>query len=152
METTELFHTAVRAVGVYVLILLVIRLLGKRAVGNFSPFDLLVALMLGEIVDEIIYGDVSWTQGATAILVIAAIEYASEWASYLSPRFNRLISGDATVLISDGRWCAPALRRERMSEDEVLAQLRHQGVDDIAKVKCARLETDGHVSVVKRDA
>lgn len=151
MDTQELVHTALRAVGVYVFILLVIRLLGKRAVGNFGAFDLLVALMLGEIVDEIIYGDVSWSQGAVAILVIALIEYGSEWLSYLSPRFHKLLSGDATVLIADGRWARAGLRRERMGEDEVLTQLRHQGIDDVSLVRCARLETDGRISVIKRD-
>lgn len=56
METQELLLTAQRAAAVYVLMLVVIRLMGKRTVGNFTAFDLLVALMLGEIVDEIIYG------------------------------------------------------------------------------------------------
>src|SRR5687768_13434606 len=73
MDPQELLLTAVRAVGVYALMLVVVRLLGKRTVGNFSAFDLLVALMLGEVVDEIIYGDVSIAQGAVAILAVAII-------------------------------------------------------------------------------
>jgi uncharacterized membrane protein YcaP (DUF421 family) len=63
METQELLLTALRAAAVYVLMLVVIRLMGKRTVGNFTAFDLLVALMLGEIVDEIIYGDGLWDLG-----------------------------------------------------------------------------------------
>ena len=73
MEPQELLLTAVRAVAVYVLMLVVIRALGKRTVGNFSAFDLLVALMLGEIVDEIIYGDVRFIQGTVAVVSIAAV-------------------------------------------------------------------------------
>ena len=67
METQELLLTALRAAAVYVLMLVVIRLMGKRTVGNFTAFDLLVALMLGEIVDEIIYGDVTFAQGTQPI-------------------------------------------------------------------------------------
>jgi uncharacterized membrane protein YcaP (DUF421 family) len=62
--------TAARAAAVSVFMLIVIRALGKRTVGNFSAFDLLVALMLGEVVDEIIYGDVLFTQGAVAIVAM----------------------------------------------------------------------------------
>ena len=58
MDPRELMLTAARAAAVYVFTLIVIRALGKRTVGNFSTFDLPVALMLGEVVDEIIYGDV----------------------------------------------------------------------------------------------
>jgi uncharacterized membrane protein YcaP (DUF421 family) len=67
MDATELLLTAARALAVYALLLAVIRVLGKREVGNFTAFDLLVALMLGEVVDEIIYGEVEFAQGAVAI-------------------------------------------------------------------------------------
>jgi uncharacterized membrane protein YcaP (DUF421 family) len=73
----ELLMTAARAFAVYVLMLIVIRALGTRTVGNFSAFDLLVALMLGEVVDEIIYGDVRFVQGTVAIVTIAAITYGA---------------------------------------------------------------------------
>jgi uncharacterized membrane protein YcaP (DUF421 family) len=76
MDTGELLLTAARAIAVYVLMLGVIRALGKRTVGNFSAFDLLVALMLGEVVDEIIYGDVRFLHGTVAIVTIGAVAYA----------------------------------------------------------------------------
>ena len=82
MDAGELLLTAARAGAVYILMLIVVRALGKRTVGNFSAFDLLVALMLGELVDEIIYGDVRFSQGTVAIVTIAALAYADSWLAY----------------------------------------------------------------------
>lgn len=76
--------TAARGLLVYAVMLVVIRVLGKRTVGNFTAFDLLVALMLGEVVDEIIYGDVTIAQGLVVIVVVAAAKYVTSWLTFLS--------------------------------------------------------------------
>ena len=112
METQVLLATALRAVGVYVLVLVVVRLMGKRTVGNFSAFDLLVALMIGEVVDEMIYGDVSMLQGAIPIVVVALLHEANAWlstgitassgCSKASPRSS------SAAAISNARGCAPS--------------------------------------------
>jgi uncharacterized membrane protein YcaP (DUF421 family) len=147
----DLALTALRAAGVYALMLVVIRLLGKRAVGAFSAFDLLVALMLGEVVDEIIYGDVTFVQGTVAIVVIAAADYATSWLSYSNGTINRLLEGAPIPLVEDGRLQRAGMRRERMNEDEVMAELRLQGVEDLREVKRAWLETSGEISVLKQE-
>jgi uncharacterized membrane protein YcaP (DUF421 family) len=147
----ELWLTAGRAVAIYALMLVVIRLLGKRAVGNFSAFDLLVALMLGEVVDEIIYGDVTFLQGAVAIAVIAAADYTTSWLSYGNRRLSGLLEGTPLRIVEDGRLQRKAMRRERMNEEEVLAELRVQGVEDLREVKWATIETSGEISILKQE-
>jgi uncharacterized membrane protein YcaP (DUF421 family) len=151
MDPQELFHTALRALLVYTLMLAVIRVLGKRTIGNFSAFDLLVALMLGEVVDEIIYGDVSLAQGFVAIFVLAAVEYANSWISYSSATANRWLEGEPTPLVLDGRLQRDGMRKERMHERDVMAELRLEGIDDLSKVKRATLEADGEVSVIRQE-
>jgi len=143
--------TALRSVAIYALMLVVIRLLGKRTVGNFSAFDLLVALMLGEIVDEIIYADVTFTQGAVAIGTIALVEYGNSWLSYGSRRACTLLEGDPVPLVKDGKMIAAGMRQERMNRADVMAALRLQGVEDIHEVKLAQVEVDGLVSVIKTE-
>ena len=150
MDAHELLLTAGRALLVYVVMLVVIRLLGKRTIGNFSAFDLLVALMLGEIVDEIIYGDVSLAQGFVAIFTLAAVEYANSWFSYSSDTANRWVEGEPTPLVVDGRLQREAMRKERMHERDVMAELRLAGIEELEKVKKATLETDGEVSVIRQ--
>jgi uncharacterized membrane protein YcaP (DUF421 family) len=151
MNSHELLMTGLRALGVYVLMLVVIRVLGKRTVGNFSAFDLLVALMLGEMVDELIYGDVSMAQGMVAIGVVAAAQYANEWLGYWDHGFDAILEGTPTVVVRNGALVTRGMRAERMNEREVMAQLRARGIEDIREVKQAMVEIDGVVSVVRED-
>ena len=151
METQELLMTAARAVAVFVAMLVVIRLLGKRTVGNFTAFDLLVALMLGEVVDEIIYGDVTLLQGGVAIATVAAAKYATSVLSYWGHGFEKVLEGSPSVVVKDGEFQPEAMRSELMSEKEVAAALRLQGIDDFREVKLATLEVDGIVSVIRHD-
>jgi uncharacterized membrane protein YcaP (DUF421 family) len=151
MDPSELMPTAARAVAVYVFMLIVIRALGKRTVGNFSAFDLLVALMLGEVVDEIIYGDVRFIQGAVAVVAIAGLAYADSWLAYLHPSMEALFEGKPTIIVRDGRFERSGMRSERMNEKDVMAHLRTEGIHDIREVHLAVVELDGTVSVLKHE-
>ena len=151
MDWQELGMTAARGLLVYVVMLVVIRLLGKRTVGNFTAFDLLVALMLGEVVDEIIYGDVTIAQGLVAILIVAAAKYVTAWLSYASHAMNKLLEGTPRELVRHGELVPEGMRAEFMNEQEVMAALRLQSVGDMREVKRATMEVDGVVSVIKED-
>jgi uncharacterized membrane protein YcaP (DUF421 family) len=149
MEPYELAMTAARAAGVFFLMLIVIRLLGKRTIHNLSAFDLLVALMLGEMVDSIVYGDVPIVQGAVAIGVIAAAKYGTNLLAYVSKTLAQVVEGQPTCLVRDGQLQRDGMRAELMSEEEIMSALRREGVDDLADVKLAMVEPDGKVSVIR---
>jgi uncharacterized membrane protein YcaP (DUF421 family) len=151
MDPSELLLTSARAVAVYALILIVIRLLGKRTVGNFTAFDLLIALMLGELVDEMIYGDVRFLQGTVAIVTLAALAAADSWASYASDGMQKVLEGKPSVIVRDGAFDRDGMRAERLNERDVMAMLRLSGVQDLREVHLAIVETDGKVSVLKHD-
>ena len=151
MDPRELLLTAARAAVVYIFMLAVIRMLGKRTVGNFSAFDLLVALMLGEVVDELIYGDVMMVQGAVAIVTVALLQYGNSWLSYSSPTMGRILEGQPTPMVKSGQLQRDAMRHERVSEADVLAELRLQGVEDLQEVKLAMIETNGVLSVLREE-
>jgi uncharacterized membrane protein YcaP (DUF421 family) len=151
VDWQELGLTAARGVLVYVVMLVVMRVLGKRTIGNFTAFDLLVALMLGEMVDEIIYGDVSIAQGLTAILVVAAAKYLTSWLTCWNHGLNNLLEGTPTEIVKNGELQRAGLRQELMNDLEVMAMLRQEGIGDAAEVKKAILEVDGKVSVLKED-
>jgi uncharacterized membrane protein YcaP (DUF421 family) len=150
MNPSELILTAARALAVYVLMLIVIRALGKRTVGNFSAFDLIVALMLGEMVDEIIYGDVRFLQGTVAIVAIGAVAYADSWLAFANKRMEALVEGKPTVVLRDGEFVRDGMRSERMNETDVLGHLRSQGIQDMREVHLAVVEHDGSVSVLRQ--
>ncbi len=149
MDPTELLLTAARAAAVYILMLVVIRALGKRTVGNFSAFDLLVALMLGEVVDEIIYGDVRFIQGTVAIVAIGALAYADSCLAYFDHWMESILEGKPTIIVRNGEFDRKGMREERMNQKDVLGQLRKQGIHDMREVDLAIVEHDGSVSILK---
>ena len=151
MEPHELLMTAVRAAAIYALMLAVIRLSGKRTIGNFTAFDLLVALMLGEVVDEIIYGDVTFTQGAVAIVTVALLHYANSWMSYWDHGTDKVLEGTPSVIVRSGRLEREGMRKERVNEKDVMAELRLRGITALEQVKLATIENDGQVSVLRED-
>ncbi len=150
MDPRELLLTAARAIAVYVMMLVVVRALGKRTVGNFAAFDLLVALMLGEVVDEIIYGDVSFAQGTVAIVVIASAQAANAWLTWWDHGWDRILEGTPTVVVRDGTLQEDGMLAERMNGKDVIAHLRGQGVRDLREVALALVEDDGTISVLRR--
>jgi uncharacterized membrane protein YcaP (DUF421 family) len=110
VDVNELLKTAARAAAVYVLMLLVIRALGRRTVGNVSAFDLLVALMLGEIVDEMIYGDVRFIQGTVAMVVIGGLAYADSLLCYWDRGMEAILEGKPTLVALRGGASIPVER------------------------------------------
>lgn len=151
MDINELLLIALRATFVYFYLLIIIRILGKREVGASSAFDLLVALMLGDVVDEVIYGDVTIMQGAVAMAVIGVWHLVNAFASYKSKVIDNLTGAPPTVLVKGGRIQHKALAKERLNEDELWSELRLNNVDDIKEVKQATLEPNGQVSVLLED-
>jgi uncharacterized membrane protein YcaP (DUF421 family) len=151
MDFQDLFLTAVRASVLYFFLLLVIRVLGKRSVGAVSAFDLIVALMLSEVVDEVIFGDVTMVKGMLAIGIIALWHFVDEWFSARSQKIDEITGGKPRVLMEQGRFDERALAQERLNQSEVLSQMRLQGIDDPADVKRATLEPSGRISFIKTD-
>jgi len=151
MDLHELALTALRATIIYVVLLVVVRLLGKRTVGSATAFDFMVALILSEVVDEPIYGDVPVVQALVVIGVVAGWHAVNSWLSYRSERFDRLTGGEPTVLVRNGEMDRKGMRQERVNEEELWSLLRLQGIDDLKDVKEATLEPDGVLSVLKTD-
>jgi uncharacterized membrane protein YcaP (DUF421 family) len=104
MDPQDLLITALRASIIYFFLLLIIRLLGKRSIGNFGAFDLIVALMLGEVVDEAIYGDVTMLKAGLVILVIAAWTISTKSKATLEPK------GQISVLKEE--WAEPIQKKD----------------------------------------
>src|SRR5690606_21947915 len=151
MDVQELVMTALRASVIYVFLLVVVRLLGKRTIGSTSAFDLIVALILGEIVDEPIFGDVPMVQGLLAMAVIAFWHFLNSFLSHRSQAFDELTGGKPQVMVRDGEIDRAAMAKERINEEELWSLLRQQQIEDLREIKKATLETSGALSVIKTD-
>jgi uncharacterized membrane protein YcaP (DUF421 family) len=148
MDLNELLLTALRATFIYFYLLIIVRLLGKREVGASSAFDLLVALMLGDVVDEVIYGDVTVLQGVVAMAIIGVWHLVNSWASFKSDMIDKLTGAPPTVLVKNGEIQRKALAKERLNEEELWSGLRLMDVDNVKEVKQATLESNGQISVL----
>jgi uncharacterized membrane protein YcaP (DUF421 family) len=143
-----------RAVVVYVVLLAMIRISGKRSMGQFTPFDVLLIVLLGNAVQNSLLGkDQSLVGGLLLAAVLISLNWLAGFATSRYRRAERVIEGVPVVLARDGKLFDRVLRRELVSENDFDEALRQNGELALEDVELALLETDGRISVVpkKRD-
>ncbi len=142
-----------RSVVVYVFILLAFRFTGKRQVGQLTPFDLVVLLIISNVVQNAVIGpDNSLGGGLLGAVVILALNWLVVELTFRSKRLRRLLEAEPTLLVHNGRILHDNLRRERLTLDDLHAALRRAGVPDLEHVRVAVLEENGGISVIPRAA
>ncbi len=142
-----------RTVIVYAALLVGLRLAGKRELGQMTPFDLVVILLIANAVQNAMVGpDTSVTGGLIAAGVLIVGNYGIAQGRERLPWLRRAVEGAPTLLINDGKLVTEHLRREGLDEDEILMAIREHGVADVKDVRMAVLETDGSISIVPADA
>jgi uncharacterized membrane protein YcaP (DUF421 family) len=143
---------ALRTTVVYVLVLFGIRLTGKREVGQMTPFDLTLLLLLSNSVQNAMTGpDTSLMGGAVAALVLLTLNFLLAEVSGLNRRFRKMIQGSPTLLIHNGDCITSHMAKEHISMDELNRALREHGVACTSDAALAVLEVDGSISVLKYD-
>ncbi len=143
----------VRSIVIYVILLVGLRLFGKREVGQFTLFDLVLVLLVANAVQPAITGpDTSLTGGLIITMSLFMVNFVVVKLRGVSPWFRRITEGQPTIVIRDGQFIRSAMRREDLSEDECMMALREHGFAKVEEVSLAVLETDGTISVVPRQA
>lgn len=141
-----------RAALVYAALLVMVRLSGKRTVGQFTPFDLLVVMLLSESVSNALGGgDDSVAGGLMAAASLIVLNGVVAIASARSRRVERLVEGDAVLIGRDGRLYDEVLRRHRVGAGDIARALREADCE-VHELRLAFLEADGSISVQKRSA
>ena len=140
-----------RATAIYVLVMVLVRVSGKRAVGQFTPFDLILLILIGNAVQNGINGgDNSLTGAAIMAVTLIALNYLVAWLTSRNRRVERLVEGEPVVLARDGKVFEHVLRRELVSSEDFAEALRSNQIEDIGEVHLALLETNGHITVIAR--
>lgn len=151
MFEAPLWEILARGSAVYLLIVVLLRLLPKRQMGSIAPNDMIALVIVGSLAADAIMGDVKAPADILLlILVILSWDYLSNLAEYHFPRFRGVAQDSPTLLIYQGVLLRKNLRREKLTEQELAASLRMQGIDEIAQVQQAILEVDGQISVVTK--
>jgi uncharacterized membrane protein YcaP (DUF421 family) len=143
------FDIVIRTLAVYLLVLVGLRLSGKREIGQMTVFDLVVLLLIANAVQNAMVGqDTSLMGGILAAVVLLLINALVARLRLRWPRLRRLVEGTPTLLVLHGEAILAHMRREGIDDESLLAALREHGVTEIGAVEMAVLEIDGSISVV----
>jgi uncharacterized membrane protein YcaP (DUF421 family) len=133
-----------RPVIVYLVLVVLLRIFGKRELAQLNPFDLVVLLSLSNTVQNAIIGDDnSVSGGIVGAIGLLGINWLVVRTLYRSPRMTRLFEGRATVLVRDGQVDKNALRRESLTREELVEVVHRQGFEGIHQVRRCELEPNG---------
>lgn len=139
----------VRTVILYAVLIVGLRLTGKRQIGQLEPIELVLTMLISDLaaVPMQDFG-IPLVNGLIPIAALLAMSTMLSCLNLRSVRFRALVCGQPAIVIREGRLCQDAMRRNRLTLDEVMEELRSQGVGDLKTVKYAVLETTGHLSVL----
>jgi uncharacterized membrane protein YcaP (DUF421 family) len=147
-----LLQIVMRTGVIYLLVLIGVRLSGKREVGQMTPFDLTLLLLLSNSVQNAMTGpDTSLLGGAVAASTLLILNYLVADVSGGSRRFRRLVQGEPSLLVHDGKIIEAHMAREHVSMDELHRALREHSIHGCDQVALAVLEVDGSISCLKYD-
>ena len=150
--TTPWYEILLRTFVVYITVLILLRLAGKRELGQMTPFDLVVILVIANSVQNaMIGGDTSLTGGIIAAGTLTIVNIAvGRWGSYI-PFFRRLVASEPRLLLRDGKPIPDAMSTERVDIEELEMAAREHGIADLKDVTAAVLEEDGSISIIPRE-
>ncbi len=141
-----------RSLAVYIALLAVLRVFGKREVGQFTLFDLVLILLVANAVQPAMTGpDSSLLGGLIIIATLVGANHLLSVARQRLPFIAELLESKPTVIASDGQWDTRAMDREDVTIEEAEMALREHGIADVREVEIAVLESDGSISVVPKD-
>ena len=148
-----LLQVFIRGTVIYVVIFFLVRLIPNRQVGGVGMNDLLLIVLIASAATNALAGDYkSITNGVVLVGTIVLWSYLFNWVGHRFPLFHRLFHPTPKALIKDGEIQHANMRRELVTEEELIGKLRRQGITKVQEVKEAHVEADGQISVVRREA
>lgn len=143
----------IRAAVVFFFIFLITRIVGRRQLSSLEPFDLIMLVVIGDLVQQgITQSDNSVTGALIVIATVALLSVFVAWVAFRFKRARIVTDGEPIIIVQDGKPIAKNLRRERVTVEEVEEEARKQQIDSIEKIRWAILETDGQISCIADDS
>lgn len=144
--------TVLRVAIIYILLMIGLRVMGKREFGQLAPVELIALLLIPELLSQSLVGDdYSLTNGLIAIATLFALVFGNSVLTHFSRRFEDAVESAPTVLAHDGRLIEMNLHRERISPTELYGEMRKSGLERLEQVRWAVLESDGKIAVVPKE-
>jgi uncharacterized membrane protein YcaP (DUF421 family) len=152
LPDVPILEIVLRGTIMYISLFVLLRVILKRQTGSLGMTDLLLITLLADASQNAMAGE--YTSVPNGIVLVATIifwNYAFDWLGYRSQWFTRLIEPPPLPLVKDGKMLRKNMRRELITEEELMGQLREQGVNSLDLVKEVYIESDGNISLVRRD-
>ncbi len=147
------WHFVLRGIAIYIILLCMMRLTGKRSFGEMSPFDVVVLILVGGTLRASIIGsDTSFFGGLISVAGILAADRSLAWICTRSAFVNRLVEGWPTILVSQGERLPGALRRSNLPEAVFERALHAAGLENETTIVTARLEPNGKITLIRRSS
>lgn len=141
----------IRAAVVFLFLYVLMRMLGRRELGSMEPFDIILLVVIGDLVQQsVTQSDYSVTGAVLAVSTIALLTVLFSWVNYRSERLRPILAGEPIVLIEDGKLIERNLRRQRLTVGEIETEARLEQITSLRDVRWAILETNGKVSFVPK--
>lgn len=142
----------IRATVIFFALYLLVRLLGKRELAQLTPFELIVLVVTGDLIQQgVTHNDFSLTGAILAVATFAFWASVLSWITYLSRRAERFLDGQPRVIVRDGLILRENLRHDRLTEAEIQSEMRLAGIAHVRDVEWAILERTGKMSFIKRE-
>jgi uncharacterized membrane protein YcaP (DUF421 family) len=140
-----------RAAVVFVFVVILTRVIGRRELGSLAPIDLVLLIILGDALQQgLTQDDYSLTGAFLVVGTLAVLQVFTSWLSFRHPLTRRVIEGEPLIVVQDGRPIERNLRRERLTVEEVAESARLQQIGSLDEVRWAVLERNGEISFIKK--
>jgi uncharacterized membrane protein YcaP (DUF421 family) len=140
-----------RATVIFFFVFLITRIVGRRELGSTEPFDLILLIVLGDLIQQgVTQSDNSVTGAMLVISTLALLTVAVSFVSLRVKRLRRILDGDPLILVEDGKPNSRNLKRQRLQLGEVLSEARLQQVTRLADIQWAILESSGQISIIPK--
>ena len=142
----------VRTIVVFVFLMVLMRVIGRRELSSLQPFDLILLIVLGDAVQQsLTQDDYSLTGGLLVVGTFAVLQVFVSKLGYRFPKARPILEGDPLIVVQDGEPIERNLKRERLTLGELAEAARQEGIEHLADVKWAVLETTGKISFIKKE-
>jgi uncharacterized membrane protein YcaP (DUF421 family) len=152
VPSLALAEIVLRGSLMYLALFAILRFMSRRQSGHLSPSDLLVIVLIADAAQNALGKDYnSLTEGVVLVLTIIAWDHLIDWLAWRFPSLEHVLRPSALKLVENGKILEQNLRKDMITHDELMSQLRQKGLEDTSRIKVARLEGDGQLSVIKRE-
>jgi len=146
----SLWEVAGASAALYILIMICLRLLGKKGLGEISIPDLVLIILVGEALGSLIPQENAFISAVVSIVTLGVINFILGRSVFYSKTFRKIVEGEPVLIVKDGRILKTNMKKEKLTMESLEEAIRSNGLNAIEEVKIAVLETDGEISIIEK--